>query len=178
MEGSPGSKLGGNSSRAAQEMHSPVSSGHGRDRSSGADDVWHRRESAFRSPSRAMASEFPTLAESLKRSGKRGISLLLDKSSLQFKQASNEDSFPLEAIERSKVKLKAVPIELCWSNNGGQKGAGREFDVGDDKLKRNTQQKSPNTERWFRAPPKVRFTAGILGQRPNLGTRVGNLEWG
>lgn len=82
--------------------------------------VWGRNRVAFRSPSRTLVTEFPTLEESFKRVGKqRGISLPLDKSSKHFKHASSTDSLPFEVVEQSKVKLKLVPIELCWTNNGG-----------------------------------------------------------
>lgn len=77
------------------------------------------------------------------------------------------DSFPCEKSDQGKAKVIEVPFELCKPVNGGKVD-----------LKQGSGAKSTQEDRWFRAPPKVKLTAGILGSAPGQSTRVELLEEG
>lgn len=70
------------------------------------------------------------LTESFRKKGKTrgggGVALPLDPTNHEVKNSSMVESFPFDKVELGKVKIKEIPIKLCWPVNGGKNRKSKE----------------------------------------------------
>lgn len=91
----------------------------------------------------------------------------------------SKNSFPFEKITPVGVKIRSIPIELNWPENGGRMLPGRNSAAGKkSEIREGAGMEPPGQRRWFRSPPKVQIVAGILGVGPNCGTHGGDIDRG
>ena len=79
-----------------------------------------------------------------------------------------KNSFPFEEIADNSIKIKQIPIELCWESHGGsvrKKKLGGSRSSTFEPVKTGPTRQRP----WFRIPPKVRIVLGILGLDQAMG---------
>lgn len=77
-------------------------------------------------------------------------------------------SFRFGSIDCEKVTFRDLPIEFCWSGNGG--AARVRAKMGNDPPIATNSMDMVQEEHWFRLPPKVKIIAGILGEYSHLHT--------
>lgn len=120
---------------------------------------------------------FPELSQSHRRHERtKGFGVPMDTASRAFIHEATKDSFPFETIEQRSMKIKSIPIKLQWPrNDGGATLSVKKLPTGKGKMVSTaTVVEATNQTRWFRSPPKVQLVAGILGCRPDGGTRDKN----
>lgn len=54
------------------------------------------------------------------------MALPLDPTNHEVKNSSMVESFPFDKVELGKVKIKEIPIKLCWPVNGGKNRKSKE----------------------------------------------------
>jgi len=148
------------------------SSGTSRKQSAGK---FHRKNHSS-SPPLFRRQDFPSLAESVSiRRRKKGHGPPFDKDGRSFSSAVKDGNFPFSEIEEDALTLKFAPIKLCWlKRSNSLNNLGR----GVAEVNTLSEKGHFREERWFRAPPKVRLVAGILGSSPGVSTRGVHLQSG
>ena len=113
--------------------------------------------------------DFPSLAESISVwRRKKGLGPPFDKNCGNFSCAVKDENFPFREVEDDALTLKFALIKLCWlKRSNSLNNLGRRV----VEEKNFSEEGQFREERWFRAPPKVRLIAGILGPCPGVGTR-------
>ena len=126
------------------------------------------------------ANAFPALSNGERRQERaKGFGFPMDATSWSIRHAVEKGSLPFKQILPNSVKIKVISIELRWQGHGGKAETNRKSPAGKSLDVSNSVGVEPTRQRrWFRLPPKVREVAGILGRRPDVGTRGDDQDMG